>query len=230
MATERFTPRLVLGAFLILVGVLFTAANLGLVEARQYLRYWPLVFVLIGLTHFAGTRQRGRLAGLIWIVVGVWWTASNLRLIPFSFWDLWPGAVILLVGVALVSGALRGPRRPADAPEAGGEDVVHMFAMMGGNERRVASKGFRGGDMTAIMGGCVLDLREAQPIAEGAVLDVFALMGGIELKVPEDWSVEIEGAPVMGAFEDKTRGSDRDSAKRLKVRGAVVMGGLEIKN
>ena len=82
------------------------------------------------------------------------------------------------------------------------------------------------------MGGCEIDLRQAS-IAPGteAVIDVFAFWGGIEIKVPEDWTVITRVVAVDG----RRRGQDARAAagaphKRLVVRGFVVMGGVAIKN
>ena len=62
-----------------------------------------------------------------------------------------------------------------------------------------------------------------------AVLNVFALMGGISIKVPTDWTVELEGTPILGGFEEKTM-QPKDANKRLVVRGTAVMGGVDIRN
>jgi predicted membrane protein len=83
------------------------------------------------------------------------------------------------------------------------------------------------------MGGCELDLREARMKGGEAVLRARAVMGGIEIRVPEDWSVVVKGTPVMGAFEDSTRAGRSippEAAQRLIVEGAVFMGGVEIKH
>ena len=73
-----------------------------------------------------------------------------------------------------------------------------------------------------------IDLRDASTKGD-ATIEVFTTMGGVEMRVPEDWLVIIEGFPFMGGFEDKTR-HPKDSAKRLIIKGTVIMGGVEIKN
>jgi predicted membrane protein len=79
------------------------------------------------------------------------------------------------------------------------------------------------------MGGCEIDLRNAQINGEAAI-DVFAMWGGIEIRVPENWTVIGRVTPLMGGFEDHTRAPQAASAHRLIVRGMVIMGGVEIKN
>ena len=70
-----------------------------------------------------------------------------------------------------------------------------------------------------------LDLRQAQTSPEGAVIDAFAMWGGIEIKVPEGWRVVSEVVPLLGGYEDNTRPpADPEAVKgRLVVRGVVIM-------
>jgi predicted membrane protein len=115
---------------------------------------------------------------------------------------------------------------PIESSDA--NSYIKAIAIMGGYRRMNNSQDFKGGELTAIMGGLEIDLREASIKGE-AVIDIFALMGGVEMRVPEDWLVIIEGFPFMGGFEDKTR-PPKESTKRLVIKGTAMMGGLEIKN
>jgi hypothetical protein len=54
-------------------------------------------------------------------------------------------------------------------------------------------------------------------------------MGGVEIKVPRDWSISIVGTPTLGGIEDKTI-PPMSPGKRLVIEGSVVMGGVEIGN
>ena len=79
------------------------------------------------------------------------------------------------------------------------------------------------------MGGVNFDLREADIAGERAVIHVFAMMGGLEIRIPEEWTVEVGVTSLMGGVEDKTRGT-AVSTKRLVLKGTVIMGGIEIRN
>ena len=103
------------------------------------------------------------------------------------------------------------------------------MAILGGVSRGNNSRAFRGADLLAIMGGCQLDLRQAAIHGE-AVIEVFAMWGGIEIRVPEDWTVASHIVPLMGGVEDKTRPPQGATAHRLILRGFAIMGGVEIKN
>ena len=62
------------------------------------------------------------------------------------------------------------------------------MAVLGGGSRGNNSRSFQGGELTAVLGGCDIDLRQAAIDGE-AVIDVFAICGGIEIRVPEDWTI-----------------------------------------
>jgi predicted membrane protein len=108
--------------------------------------------------------------------------------------------------------------------------VLSATAVLGGVKRLNNSQDFRGGDATAIMGGCEIDLRAASiTVPHEPVLEVFAMWGGIQIRVPPDWTVVSRVDPILGGFEDKTA-QPKDESKRFVVRGTVVMGGVEVKN
>ena len=75
-----------------------------------------------------------------------------------------------------------------------------------------------------------LDLRGATLSGGQAVINVLALMGGFDIRVPDTCRVVNETTPFMGGVADKTKAPAASDAPRLIVRGFVMMGGLDIKN
>jgi predicted membrane protein len=80
------------------------------------------------------------------------------------------------------------------------------------------------------MGGGKLDLRDAMPAGGQAVINIFAMMGGFEIVVPDTWRVIVEVTPLMGGIEDRSRASASPGAPTLVIRGFIMMGGLTLKN
>lgn len=56
-----------------------------------------------------------------------------------------------------------------------------------------------------------------------------AIMGGVEIKVPEGVSVEIGGLGIMGGFSGKSQKSPRPGAPVVRVTGLALMGGVDVK-
>ena len=223
----RITGQLILGIAMAVVGVLFTLDNLHILRARDFLRLWPVALVAIGLVHVSQAKTAaGTVGGAIWILVGGLLLGNGLGFIHANIWSFWP-LLLVLVGARIVWQATNTAR----AAEAGDADAtVSAIAVMGGFERRVTSREFRGGEITAFMGGGKLDLRDAVPAGGQAVINVFAMMGGFEILVPETWRVISEVTPLMGGIEDKSRSSGDPSAPCLVIRGFMMMGGITLKN
>lgn len=221
-----FSPRLILGLAIVVLGSLLLLDNLNLIEADPIYRYFfPGVLLAVGLSVLV----QGSIWGWVWIVSGLWVMAERLELIELNFFQLFLPAALLLIGGSLVYRTFVRPRTTASGPDDPAS-FVRAFAVMSGNERRGIASTFRGGDLAAFMGGVTLDLRQAKMTPDGAVLDTFAFWGGIEVKVPETWQVRGEVIPLMGGFEDKTRPKAGAVEGTLVIRGFAIMGGVEVSN
>ena len=223
-ATVQIAP-LVPGLLFAGAGIVFLLDNLDLVESWQILRFWPVVLLVAGVYLLFVGRDRGTaLRGTLLAGAGGLLLLNSLDLIDFSFWQLWPLGLVA-IGLRMLAHARSGPAASVAATES--DEVCHAF--LGGVERRNRSADFRGGSASAFMGGVNLDLTQADIAGDRAVIRVFAMMGGIEIRIPEEWTAEIRVVQIMGALEDKTRGPSAVT-KRLVLDGTVLMGGVEIRN
>jgi predicted membrane protein len=220
------TGRLFLGLAVMLFGLALALDNFGLFQLRYLLRLWPLVLIAVGAMRLVrSTRAGGPPDGLVMTSLGVLFLLMTLGLLVFkqAF-----ALFLFAIGGVMVLRAVR-PGRAGDTGTVGTEHL-DAFALLGGVQRISRSLDFRGGNASATLGGCEIDLRQASILdGQTAVLDAMALMGGVEVKVPEDWTVETRGIALLGAFEDKTR-RPLDDRKKLVVTGLAVMGGVEVKN
>jgi hypothetical protein len=236
-----------------LIGLLLALDQLGWVEANHLMRFWPVLVVLYGLTVLQ-RGGRGVIYGTIVVLIGGWLLLNTLHWLILEPWQfIWP-LILVVVGARILmrSGESRwqtppppggsqptgasappgpsaplGPSSPSGPPSL---DHISMFGMMGGTKRRVAGAVFRSADMTSLMGGCELDLRDALLGADGtAHVEVFSLMGANHIFVPPNWTVILQVTPIMGGVEDKTR-PVMGGNQHLYIRGTVLMGGVEVSN
>ena len=233
LQTKGVTSQVVLGLLVILMGLLFLLDNLDVIEIRSFISFWPMVFIILGIVKLCDTQTRGgQILGAVFIGLGVLLSLDRMDIIDFNWRTLWP-LFFIGFGVYTLYKARTGRRLISidgvkGENDLGGEGVVDVTAILGGFDRRVFTPNFRGGEITAVMGGCALDLRSSSIQGE-AVVTVFAFWGGVTLKVPTDWTVVLNGTPIMGGFEEKTI-APPDNSKRLIVRGYAIMGGVEIRN
>ncbi|MDB5756529.1 MAG: hypothetical protein JWP34_3039 [Massilia sp.] len=227
---KSVSRQVILGVLVIGMGLLFLLDNLAIWDFQRAIQFWPMVFILVGVIKLFDTNSSdGYLVGGALIVVGVLMTLSRLGYFYFSWSALWPLLLIALGGSVLYK-AVTGRRLIGSSMKgvAAADEVIDVTAILGGFERRISTPDFKGGEVTAVMGGCSLDLRGSSIQGE-AVINVFAVWGGITLKCPPDWTVVLHGTPIMGGFEEKTV-SPPDNSKRLIVRGYAIMGGVEVRN
>jgi hypothetical protein len=105
-------------------------------------------------------------------------------------------------------------------------------AIMGANVRRGRWHPSERTTGVAVMGGTVLDLREAAIGPRPQRVTAIAVMGGVDVVVPEGTRVELRGVPVMGCTKNRVP-SDRDALSPaepvLRVRALALMGGVKVK-
>jgi predicted membrane protein len=207
-------------------GAVLLLDNFGVVDGQEYYHLWPVFLILIGVSHFVRPRGSRRVfAGGVWIVIGTIVLLSNLDLIAFEIWDLWP-VILLIIGGSLVLKPFR--RRKIFVGE--NASVFEATAILGGADRRISTANFQGGDAIAIMGGCEIDLRDCGSDGGPAEINTFAFWGGVEIRVPSDWEVQVKGTAILGAYEDKTRTAEGEGRKVLVISGMAIMGGVEVNN
>jgi len=216
----------VIGLGVIAAGTILTLDNLGMVRGEDFFSYWPLLVILVGVSHLVrppGSRSIG--IGLVWIAAGGLLLFSNLGYLRFDVWDLWPLLLVFFGGSLIL--------RPIRRRMSGVDDSAAIFdatAILGGVHRRISTEDFQGGDATAILGGCEIDLRDSGSAGGPAEINTFAYCGGVEIRVPQEWEVQVRGTAILGGFEDKTRSIEGEGRKVVVVRGVAIMGAVEISN
>lgn len=219
------TPQTVLGVLIIVVGLLLTAGNFGWTTARDILGFWPVGVCLVGVSMYQCAPDRSaRFSAFVVFAVGLWLLIARWAGLPaFSRATVLP-LVLVMVGTAILA---RAWREQTDQPGVT-DQVISDFVFWSGIQRNIASPLFRRADFTAVMGGIEVDLRQASTAGE-AIIDVFVVMGGLEIRVPPDWTVSNQMVAIMGGAVDKSTGT-KDAKNRLIIRGFVLMGGVEVKS
>jgi uncharacterized protein DUF1707/cell wall-active antibiotic response 4TMS protein YvqF len=112
---------------------------------------------------------------------------------------------------------------------AGRKPVRWLIAIMGGGHRRGRFRAVGKINAIGIMGGDEIDLREAEIEGGELTLNLFSLMGGANVYVPDSIEVDLGGFSIMGGNE--MRGYDRTprpGAPVVRINGFALMGGASI--
>jgi predicted membrane protein len=167
---------------------------------HQYL--WPLAIIVVGLVLLLRPRYHGN-----------WRNWDSRRSHDFSS----------------KGQAMADPLKSTES-KPGAEDFFESTSIFGGAKKIILSKNFQGGSITCVMGGCEIDLTQAD-FEKVAVIDISQTFGGTKLIVPPHWQVRIEMSSVFGGVEDKRKPPVAGTSdKLLIIKGSSVFGGIEIKN
>lgn len=196
------------------------------------------------------------------IGIGVLFLLSKYSIISLSIGALIGPLVLLFIGVNILRphkkrsqkyhnetkdeqatdvDVLDGEWEPMDdgsiksaAPASNGEDTqIDVFTILGGGNFSTRSKALSGGNVIALLGGVDIDIREADANQPTIEIEVLAVMGGVEIKVPPHWDVVVKVLPLLGGVSNKTTCLAEKLSipkKRVVVTGVAFMGGVEIRN
>ena len=225
---------IIFGGLIVAIGLFLLLDNLHIIRARDVWQFWPLILVAFGLARIVESRSPARLlwGGLI-AGVGALLFLDNLDLLPpfLDFNVIWPVILIAFGGSMLFRAVER--RKYLEGVSAIEDTGGNWVAIFSGGKRRIDSGEFRHADVLAVFGGFQVDLRGASIPAEEAVIDVNALFGGVEIRVPETWTVLPKCIGVFGGIDDKTIPPKLEpgaKVQRLVITGAAVFGGVSIRN
>ncbi len=217
---------------IIAFGLVLLLDNLGIIHGRDIWDYLPCVLIALGILRVVEAKGRpgGSIVGGVMAGAGTLWLLDNLGIIRFNAGLIWP--LILISGGVTMLARVLDRRDPVNlaSPAPGGdfESTVSMYSIFGGSKRVVRTEDFRGGDIVSIFGGNTLDLRNAKIASGPALVDITAIFGGVDLKVPSEWIVVNKGIGVFGGYEDKS--NHPVSGPQLVITGSAVFGGVTIKN
>lgn len=234
MEKQRTNKSAVLGFLLILAGLLVIASHLNIVpwNIREVIFSWQMILIGIGLV-LVLTRE-GSSAGWILLAIGGFFLVPDFIDVPFGWRRLFWPSLFIVVGLLLIF-RIGNVGRARYFPEesVNEEDYFDDVAIFGGGQRLITSKNLQGGKITAIFGGSQLNFTSAK-LAKGKVyIDYFALFGGTNLIIPDDWEVKVSITPILGGFSDKRNPSPditRDPSKQVIIKGIAIFGGGELKS
>ncbi|EKD24353.1 MAG: hypothetical protein ACD_81C00040G0003 [uncultured bacterium] len=157
--------------------------------------------------------------GLVLIVIGLSiFLGTFLFKLIFAF-------LLVFWGISLLVGKKR--KSNWDKKTISREDTLNETVVLSSFNRAIHAENFTGGKVVMILSGGELDLREAQPEGKEIELEISAILSGIKIIVPKTWKVVMQGTSIIGGYESNTEKGDEVT---LRIKGAAILGGVEIVN
>jgi predicted membrane protein len=210
---------LLIGVTIVLLGLVFLADGLGMLDAHSGWALWPIVVIVAGVAVRLQPGVADRIAGAVLIVAGIWLLFNEIGIWAYSFWRTWP-LILMLLGGWIAYGTWH--MRLAGTGQAG------VFAFLSQVDDGAGGR-LRGIELSAVAGECTFDLGGAIRGDEPIIVDAFTVGGRIRVAVPEDWAIELRVLPLLGKATDARDGSGgSDRTVDVVIRGTAIVGVVEV--
>ena len=180
------------------IGILYFLSKFFHLRADLWEIIWPTIPLVYGLF---GIFPGFSLIHLGCALAGCYFLVDNLGLLSFGIPGelLWP-VIIVLIGIYLLTKALRKPRKanisfkgkhpkPSEQIETG-EDCFDFSASFGEDTHYVSLDCLREGKVSTSFGAYTIDLSGVGAVAEGCSIELNLAFGELELLVPKRFWVK----------------------------------------
>jgi len=223
----------VVGLLLLAVGVAWILNNIGILDFPVY-KWWPLVLIVFGVLYLVLRRRIFAPIGWFLIVLGLIFLLTAHDIVRWALiWKIWP-VILVFFGLLIIIQRIIGDKASGfDYIDEEPEPVSDRFrgsSVFGGITKKVKSKAFKGGIIYTVFGGADLNFHSAGLDDKGAVLDLFSTFGGITIRLPKMWVIEVRPSTVFGGITNWTSNEEQTSGKRLIINATTTFGGITIIN
>jgi predicted membrane protein len=219
---------IVFGLFVIFFGLLALANSvLGWSFHVTFSEFWALVIVALSIVSFI---HRGfHFWNVMFFIIGLW---VFLRDFPFFFGRIEFSALIailiILLGLWIIIKAAFHPHSSYNpdgkAVNPDNSDYVDYNTIFSDNNTANSSKSFKGGHVSSVFGRAFVDLSQVE-IQGNAVLEVSAVFGTLEVRMPRNIPYRTDVTPVFGSFLNNAPTLlPYEGAPYILIKGAAVFG------
>jgi predicted membrane protein len=235
---------IVLGAVLVLSGLLLLAFNIGWLNPalKSIFFSWPMLFVLFAVIGFV---KRQRLISVIFLLLGLFFLLPRLETVypgilgeagkefTSNYWPLLLIVIGLMIIIAVaINRKKKVPfRNDIVNKQSNTDGWIVKDVIFGGSESVFLEPIFKGGKIDVVFGGVVLDLRKTTLPETTVYLNIDVVFGGVTIYIPENWSVKSDIDSVFGGYSDKRVNvvvSDDKSDSKLVLQGTLIFSGCTV--
>lgn len=228
---------LIWGLIFVVLGIIFGGNALNIWDIDIFFPGWWTLFLIIpGLISMV--RYGFNWGSGILVIIGLVLLFDELDIIDDgAIWKLIFPLVLVAVGIYIIASFFRGGTKKNIEADEYSKSKSYKYdstqyprytAILGGGDYKNNTEDLKGIVAEAILGGLSIDLRDAK-ITEDIVLELTAVLGGIDIFIPDNVRVEIiSGVPVLGGFEHKIN-RNAISGPKVRIKYTAVLGGIEVK-
>ena len=206
------------GIVLIVVGILFLGRNMNWWNFSIFFRGWWTLFLIVP-SIISLVRKESMGTSFLILVLGVLMLLASQNVIEWStIWKVFFFFFIMVVGLSIIFGNRKVKTKKV---RGNAKEYVAIFSGVDEMIGKIESD-FK---VTSVFGGVELDMRDVK-LEEDLIIDCFTLFGGIDIKLPKDVKVEVNGLPIFGGVENKYR--NHDAKVTVYINHTTIFGGVDL--
>ena len=207
------------GIVLIVVGILFLGRNMNWWNFSIFFEGWWTLFLIVP-SIISLVRKESMGTSFLILVLGVLMLLASQNIIDWStIWKVFLPIIIMVVGLSIIFGNRKAKTKKV---KGNAKEYVAIFSGVDEMIGKIESD-FK---VTSVFGGVELDMRDVK-LEEDLIIDCFTLFGGIDIRLPKDVKVEVNGLPIFGGVENKYRNND-EAKVTIYINHTTIFGGVDL--
>ena len=207
------------GIVLIVVGILFLGRNMNWWNFSIFFEGWWTLFLIVP-SIISLVRKESMGTSFLILVLGVLMLLASQNVIDWStIWKVFLPIIIMVVGLSIIFGNRKVKTKKVR------ENAKEYVAIFSGVDEMIGKieSDFK---VTSVFGGVELDMRDVK-LEEDLIIDCFTLFGGIDIRLPKDVKVEVNGLPIFGGVENKYR-NNHEAKVTVYINHTTICGGVDL--
>ena len=207
------------GIVLIVVGILFLGRNMNWWNFSIFFEGWWTLFLIVP-SIISLVRKESMGTSFLILVLGVLMLLASQNVIEWStIWKVFLPIIIMVVGLSIIFGNRKVKTKKV---KGNAKEYVAIFSGVDEMIGKIESD-FK---VTSVFGGVELDMRDVK-LEEDLIIDCFTLFGGIDIRLPKDVKVEVNGLPIFGGVENKYPNND-EAKVSIYINHTTIFGGVDL--
>ena len=203
------------GIIITAIGVILLGNVFDLWNVKIFFDGWWTLFIIIPSIYsvFRGNYVGGTCSLIIGLLL---FLAANdvitYSVIVKAFWPF----ILIMIGLSLIV----KPKRLKNE----GKYQPSYIAVMGGSNEKINDT-LKDTSVVAVMGAVELDISSSK-VSSDVTINVTSVLGGVEIRVPNDVNVVTSGMPILGGVDNTHKNSGKHT---IYINYTCALGGIEIK-
>ena len=233
------------------IGCLLLCLNSGVLPMawKYFFISWPMLLFVLGCCELCKIHH---VPGIILLSVGTFFLVPRFSgIFPGASFDgqffaTWWPIFIIIGGLLIFFSILLKPKKFFHAhhrhakgcwdenhfttQEENRDGKINYKLILSGTEQVILDPVFKGGTIETVLGGLELDLRRTALPEGDTFLFIKAVLGGVDIQMPEEWNIEVRSDSILGGVsDDRIKVREIDYTRKLIIVANAVFGGVTIR-